>query len=61
MTTRHRVKQGECLSSHTRKYGFTDWRTVSNHPENPESKRKHPNPYVMYRGNQLFILDRELR
>lgn len=61
MPTIHTVKQGECLSSIAKKYGFADWRIIYNYPQNAEFKRKRPNPNLIYPGDQLFIPDKELK
>src|SRR5262245_51865590 len=56
----HRVKQGEHLSRLAQQYGFSDYCTIWNHPQNAELKRKRNNPNVLYPGDILFIPDREL-
>jgi hypothetical protein len=38
----HVVKQGESLASIAKKYGFTDWWAIYNHPSNADFKRKRP-------------------
>jgi N-acetylmuramoyl-L-alanine amidase len=55
------VKQGEHLSRLAHQYGFSDYCTIWNHPQNAELKRKRNNPNVLYPGDTLFIPDRELR
>ncbi len=60
MPTRHTVQQGECLSSIARRYGFSRYQTIYDHPENAEFKRRRPNPNVIYPGDVLYIPDREL-
>lgn len=61
MPTQHTIKTGECLSSITKKYGFSDYKTIYNHPQNAEFKRKFPNPNVIHDGAVLFIPDKELK
>ncbi len=61
MTSYHEVEQGECLSSIARQYGFSDYRTIYNHPENAEFRQKRPNPNVIYPGDEIFIPDKELK
>lgn len=56
----HRVKTGESLPSIAHRYGFTLWETVYNIPENSELKKKRPNPYVLYAGDEVVIPDKEL-
>ena len=57
----HTVRQGECLSSIARSYGFTDWRRIYDHPLNAEFKKKRPNPNVIYPGDEIFIPDHDLK
>jgi len=61
MPSNHVVAQGECLSSIARRFGITDWRTIYNHPENGELRRKRPNPNILYPGDEMFVPYRELR
>jgi hypothetical protein len=55
MSTKHTVRQGECLSSIAAKYGFSDFRTIYNHPENADFKSKRPNPNLIYPGDIVSI------
>jgi len=57
----HIVRQGECLSSIAYSYGYNDWRTIYNHPENSDFKAKRPNPNLIYPNDRLFIPDQELK
>jgi len=57
MPRRHVVKQGECLSSIARKYGFLSWRTIYDAPDNSDFRKKRPNPNVIYPGDKLAIPD----
>src|SRR6185503_1625742 len=61
MSTLHTVKQGEHLSRLAEQYGFSDYRTIWNHPENAKLKQSRQNPDVLYPGDEVFIPDRELR
>lgn len=61
MATYHTVQQGEYLANIVRRYGFTDYRVVYDHPENAEFKRKRPNPNLVHPGDRLFIPDVEER
>jgi len=56
---KHIVEQGEYLSLIARKYGFSDFRTIWDHPENSKLKQKRENPNVLFPGDQLFIPARE--
>jgi hypothetical protein len=55
----HRVRQGECLASIAKIYGFADWQTIYDHPNNENLRRRRPNPNVIYPGDCLFIPDRQ--
>lgn len=61
MATNHSVSQGECLSSIANQYGFSSYRTIYDHPNNADLKRKRPNPNVIYPGDTLYIPDKELK
>ena len=56
MTT-HTIKQGEHISKIALKYGFRDYRTVWNAPENSDLKKKRVNPNVLLPGDILYIPD----
>ncbi len=57
----HTVQQGECFTVIARKYGFADFRTIYDHPQNAELKRKRPDPNLLYPGDQIVIPDRALK
>ena len=59
MATTHIVRQGECLSSIARSYGFSNWRTIYDHPQNAGFKQKRPNPNLIYPGDEIFIPDKD--
>jgi N-acetylmuramoyl-L-alanine amidase len=59
--TKHRVEQGECLSSIARQYGFSDYRGIYDHPDNASFKQKRPNPNLIYPGDEFWIPEKELR
>ncbi len=61
MSTKHTISQGECLSSIAKKYGFSDYKTIYNHPENAAFKTKRPNPNVIFQGDILTIPDKEIK
>ena len=58
---KHIVEQGEYLSLIARNHGFSDFRTIWDHPENVKLKQKRQNPNVLFPGDQLFIPARESR
>ncbi len=57
----HYVKQGEYLAQIARSYGFADYKTIWDAPENSDLKEKRKNPNVLFPGDKLFIPDRETR
>lgn len=57
MSKTHKIRQGECLSSIAKSYGFDDWRIIYNDPENADFKAEHPNPNLIYPGEKLIIPD----
>ena len=61
MSDIHTVEQGEYLASIAKDYGFSDWHTIYDHPQNADLKKKRPNPNVLFPGDQLFIPDKQLK
>ena len=61
MPTKHVVKQGEHLSGIAGKYGFSDYKTIWDDPENAELKAKRRNPHVLHPGDVLSIPDRKAK
>jgi hypothetical protein len=59
MPQTHIVQQGECLSSIAQEYGFRDYKTVYQHGDNSELRKKRPNPNVIYPGDKVVIPDRD--
>lgn len=55
MPRTHIVRQGECLVSIARHYGFREWRTLYDDPTNEALRRQRPDPFVLLPGDQLFI------
>ncbi len=49
------VKQGDCLSSIGKKFGFSDWKTIYEDSQNASFREKRPNPHCLYPGDRLFI------
>jgi len=50
----HRVKQGECILSISKGYGFF-WETVWNHPNNSNLNLKRNDPTVLFPGDIVFV------
>jgi len=55
----YQVQRGDCLSSIAATYGFADYQTIYQHPQNSEFRQKRPNPNIIYTGDMLFIPDLE--
>jgi N-acetylmuramoyl-L-alanine amidase len=53
------VQAGDYLSKIAHQHGFPDWRTIYNHPQNADFRRRRPNPNLIYPGDQLFIPDKD--
>ena len=58
MSDTHTVEQGEYLASIAKDYGFSDWHTIYDHPQNADLKKKRPNPNILFPGDELFIPDK---
>jgi hypothetical protein len=61
MASQHTVVQGEHLSRIATQYGFSDYRTIWEHPQNASLRQKRVNPNVLFPGDQLYIPDRKER
>ena len=61
MATDYTVQQGDYLAKIAKDFGFSDYRTIWNHPDNSELKSKRKNPNILYPGDKLVIPDRKLR
>ncbi|NLF32590.1 MAG: LysM peptidoglycan-binding domain-containing protein [Planctomycetes bacterium] len=57
MPTQHTVRQGECLSSISDRYGFF-WETLWNHADNARLKRERGEPNVLMPGDVVAIPDK---
>lgn len=61
MAHTHVVVQGDCFSKIAMQYGFTDYKTLYDHPDNAELKQKRPNPNVLRPGDRIKIPEREFK
>jgi len=55
------VQQGETLSKIAKKHGFSDWRTIYNHADNADFRKKRPNPNIIYPGDKITIPEKETK
>jgi hypothetical protein len=61
MAGNYTVRQGDYLSKMAKAFGFSDYHTIWDHPNNAALKQKRQNPNVLFPGDSLFIPDRQLR
>lgn len=61
MAENYTVKQGDHLSKIAKAFGFSDYHTIWDHPENADLKKKRQNPNVLLPGDTVFIPDRQVR
>src|SRR5262249_21733581 len=59
MSINHIVAQGETLSSIANQYGFHDWRTIYDHPDNSNFRERRKDPNLLYPGETLIIPDKQ--
>jgi hypothetical protein len=57
MPTYYTVQQGDCLSSIAHQFGFSDWRTIYNDPNNADLRNLRPNPNVICPGDSIYVPD----
>ena len=55
------VRRGDCLSSIAKAFGFADYQTIYQHPENAEFRQKRPNPNIIYPADVLYIPDLRIK
>jgi N-acetylmuramoyl-L-alanine amidase len=58
MATYYTAKQGDCLSSIAHQFGFADWRTIYNDPNNADLRNLRPNPNIIYPNDSIYIPDK---
>jgi N-acetylmuramoyl-L-alanine amidase len=61
MEGNYTIQQGDHISKIAKAFGFSDYRTIWDHPANTDLKQKRQNPNVLFPGDTVFIPDRELR
>jgi len=61
MPQNYKVKQGDCLSSIAKKYGFPDYKVIWDDGANAELKKKRNNPNILFPGDVVVIPDIDLK
>jgi hypothetical protein len=61
MAGNYTVQQGDHLAKIAKTFGFSDWQTIWNHPNNADLKNQRQNPNVLYPGDVVYVPDRQLR
>lgn len=59
MPKEHVVKPGECLFHIAKQYGFGNYRTIYDHPDNAAFRKRRPDPNLIFPGDRLEIPDPE--
>ena len=58
MAAKHKIKQGDHVSRIAKQFGFADYRTIWEDPNNAALKKLRENPNVLAPGDELFIPDK---
>jgi N-acetylmuramoyl-L-alanine amidase len=61
MSSVHSVQPGDTMVSIAHRYGFREWRTIYEHPENAELRSKRTDPDVLDPGDKVYIPDKKPR
>jgi N-acetylmuramoyl-L-alanine amidase len=57
----YEVQQGECLVRIAAKFGFRDFKSIYNDPQNAGLRKERPNPNLIFPGDRIFIPDKRQR
>jgi hypothetical protein len=57
MSKSHVVAQGECMQTIARRHGFSDVKSIWEHPENEELRSRRTSRHVLAPGDVVFIPD----
>jgi N-acetylmuramoyl-L-alanine amidase len=52
------IKRGDTIVQIAKKNGFRAWQPIWNHEENAKLRAQRPNPYVLAKGDKLFVPDK---
>ena len=55
-----KINSGHSIPSVAKDKGFF-WETLWNHPENADLKSKRKNPNILYKGDEVFVPEKELK
>src|SRR5947209_1428596 len=61
MGTYHTVEEGEHIMRIALAYGWTQWKTIWNAPENAELRQTRDSPDVLMPGDSLYVPDRDTK
>lgn len=61
MAGNYTVQQGDHLSKIAKAFGFTDFHTIWDDPNNADLKRRRQSPNILFPGDSLYVPDRKLR
>jgi hypothetical protein len=53
------VEQGDYVSKIAQKFGFRDYQTIWNDPQNADLKKKRQNPNILFPGDIVYIPERK--
>ena len=59
MSTTYIVEDNDDMVLIALKHGFRNWKTLYEHPENKKLREKRPDPFSLYKGDEVFIPDKE--
>jgi N-acetylmuramoyl-L-alanine amidase len=59
MAQTYKIQDGDHTSGIAARFGFADFRTVWNNPNNAELKKKRVDPHVLMPGDSLYIPDKQ--
>ncbi len=57
----YEVKQGDHISSIAKKFGFRDFKTIWDDPQNADLKKLRGNPNVLFPGDEVIIPDKDVK